>query len=1004
MKPSFGVLGPLRIRTEHHDIPITAQRERTILATLLLHANHTVSIDTLVHTLWDNQPPTTARTQVQGCVLRLRRQLTSAGLTDGTVTTTANGYLLQATTDRLDTLQFQDLITQARQAAATDPDRAARTLRRALALWRGPALADVDSALVQQAAAQWEEKRSQAWEDCLDLELTLGKATDLIGELTTLIHQHPHRERPRAQLMLALYRSARQGDALTLYRQTRQQLAHDLGVEPSTELQQLHQRILRRDPALTPPIPRQRSRDSTRRYLPRSVGDFTGRDTVIAELLAAVPDEPGAASVVQAIDGMPGVGKTSLAVHVAHLIADRYPDAQLAIDLQGHSTDAPLDPAVALDLLLRQMDVAPERIPDGLAARVALWRSQLAGRRILLLLDNAATSNQIEALLPNGPGCLTVITSRRRLTGLDGAPCLALDVLTTDEAVALLHRIVGERIQVDPDAAADIACHCGHLALAIRLAGTRLVHRPGWSAQDVADLLAEAGRGLRDMTAEGRSVAAAFALSYNHLGEPAQQLFRLLGLPDGPDIDVPAAASLADTDLPETRTLLADLVDAHLLDEPAPGRYRMHDLLREYARDHAETGLPPAERLAATTRLLDFYLHSCAALSSPLETHPFAYELGPPPRHARTYTDPTSALAWFTAERANLVAAVQQADRLNLCRYTWLLTRALWRFTYLLGHADDLLTTHEIALHCALRNGDDYGAAITRQYLASGYYRQGRCRQALATLLDALDYLQRTDNRGPQSQVLYLIGVMMERLCRYPEALDYLHRSIALRESGDEAGTAMCYMAVGIVHFRLGHYEQALDDHDRALAIGERSRPWVEGPVLGSIGAVQLRLGRLDDAEKNLRAAIESRRLRDSDIGTADMRNELGKVLQCRGDLRGALRYHREALDLVRGGVDELDECTIRNALGTTLRLAGDNAGAVEQHQRALALAVTIEYPLEQGRALAGLAEAESADDPATAQLHWRQALTIFTNLGVAEQHDVADKLRAPQRQPADPA
>jgi DNA-binding SARP family transcriptional activator len=997
MKPRFGVLGPLRIHTEHHDIQITAQRERTILATVLLDANHVVTIDTLIEALWNDQPPTTARTQVQGCVLRLRRQLTSAGLTEGTLQTTGNGYLLRVATNDLDTLLFNTRLTQARQT--TNPAQAAQTLRSALALWRGPALADVDSTLVQQAATQWEEQRAQAWEECLDLELTLGRATDLIPELTTLIRQHPLRERLRAQLMLALYRSARQADALTLYRQTRQQLTHDLGVEPSTELQQLHQRILQRDPTLTLPTPQPPAGDSTRRYLPRSVGDFTGRDAAIAELLAAVPDGPRATSVVQAIDGMAGVGKTTLAVHVAHLVADRYPDAQLAIDLQGHSTDAPLDPTVALDQLLRQMDVAPERIPDGLPARVALWRSQLAGRRVLLLLDNAATSNQIEALLPNGPGCLTLVTSRRRLTGLDGAPCLALEVLTTDEAVALLRRTVGVRIQVDPQAAADIARHCGHLALAIRLAGARLVHRPGWTARDVADQLAEAGRGLRDMAAEGRSVAAAFALSYDHLGGTAQQLFRLLGLPDGPDIDVRAAACLTDTDLPETAALLADLVDAHLLDEPTPGRYRMHDLLREYARDHAETGLPPAERLAATTRLLDFYLHTCAALSSPLETHPFAYELGQPPRHALTYTDPPTAIAWFNTERANLVAAVGQADRLNLCQYTWKLTRALWRFTYLLGHADDLLTTHETALHCALRNGDDLGAAITRQYLASGYYRQGRCRQALSTLLDALDYLEKAGSRGPRSQVLYLIGVMMERLCRYSEALDYLHRSIAIRDSGDEAGTAMCYMVIGIVHFRLGHYEQALDYQNRALAIGERhSKPWVEGPVLGNIGAVQLQLGRLDDAEKNLRAAIDSRRLRDGDIGTADMLSELGKVLRRRGDLQAALRHHREALDLVQGGIDEIDECTIRNALGTTLRLAGDNASAIDQHQRALSLAVTIEYPLEQGRALAGIADAESADDPATAHLHRQQALTIFTNLGVAEQHEVADKLSAPRR------
>jgi DNA-binding SARP family transcriptional activator len=999
----FGVLGPLWIRDGDRRTPVAARRDRVVLAVQLLNANQVVSSDQLVDALWGEQPPSTARAQVHSCVSRLRRLLP-----DGVLHTDPAGYLLRVGPDELDAFVFETTVARARADAADGrPAEASAGFRAGLALWRGEAFAGVDSPVVRDAAIRWEEQRTRVWEECLEVELGLGRDTELIAELAVLVHRHPTRERLRGQLMLALYRAGRQADALIAYRAAREELAETLGVEPGPELVELHRRILQQDSALGgtggAPAP---SPVEPARCLPRDIADFIGRDELLARLVAAVPDATevaGAPSVIHAIDGMPGVGKTALAVHLAHLVADRYPDAQLYVDLHGHSEQAPAEPAAALDTLLRQLGVAGERIPEGLEPRIARWRSELAGRRVLLLLDNAATSEQVGALLPGGPGCLTLVTSRARLAGLDGVRPVSLEVLTAGEAVALQHRIVGERIVEAPEAAAEVARQCGYLALAIRLAAARLAHRPAWSVQDLVGRLGAARPALHEIVAEGRSVSAAFALSYRQLGAAEARLLRLLGLHPGTDFDARAVAALADLDVPEAAAVLERLVDAHLLQEPAAGRYRMHDLLREYARGMAEADEPVAAREAAVHRLLDYYLYSAIAMSPPLETYPFDYRLtAPPPRQAMPgdlsgTLDTQTALAWFDAERANMIAAIRLAAELRSDCHVWRLTRSLWRFLFRRGHNDDLISTHLLALRVAQRGGDQYAVAVTRNYLASGYFRQGRYQEAHDQLRAELAYMQETGDRSGEANAFYLMGIVSERLCRYPEALEYLHRSARSRQQeGNELGMALAYSTIGVIHLALGRYPQALAYNARTLEIVQRQgQSFTEGIAYGHIGAAQLRMGRLADAERNLLRAIDLKHQANNQVGEAEVVNDLAVLHRTQGNLEAALACHRLALRQMCDGGERFGECVTRNAFGVTLRLAGDLDAAGDQHRRALVVATRIGNPLEEGRALAGLAELDYPTDPAAAEERWREALKIFTELGVPERDEVADRLSA---------
>lgn len=653
----FGILGPLRVGGG--ESTVTAGRDRIVLAMLLLRAGRLVPVDELVDAVWEDRPPATARAQLQTCVSRLRRRFTELELAPDLIVTDPAGYGVRTAPTDLDAEVFTRGVEAARAAATAGRLVDARAeFRAALALWRGPALGGIPSRSVRRRAQALDEQRLTVLEECVDVELRLGRAAELIGELAESVDQHPVRERLRGQLMLALSAVGRQADALAVYREGRRTYADELGIEPGAELQELHQRVLAGDLALAgrearPTVPV--------RSLPRAIGDFTGRQQTMARLVKEV--EAGAR--IQLIDGMAGSGKTTLAVHLATALADEYPDAQLYIDLHGHSERTPLTPAAAVATLLRQLGVPAERVPMSQDDRLALWRSELAGRRALLVLDNAATADQVTPLLPNGSHCLILITSRRRLVGVDEGRPSSLPVLDSDEAVELLGRVVGvARVAAEPEAATEVVRRCGHLPLAIRLAGARLAHRPHWRIADLAERLASRPDPLAEFEVGERSVGRAFALSYAQVSPVAQRAFRLLGLHPGVRFDTPVAAALTGQSLPKAQDLLDELVDANLVEETEPGRYRLHDLVREYARTLVAEPGREGERRDGIAGLLDHHLHVATVIARKRElSSSFTLALLPAPaRPDLVLPVAEQGRGWFDDNLAALTALVRLAE------------------------------------------------------------------------------------------------------------------------------------------------------------------------------------------------------------------------------------------------------------------------------------------------------------------------------------------------------
>ena len=560
MPLTFLLLGPVEATTgDGAPVGLGRRQERCLLGLLLLEPNRVVPVDRLLDLLWDGAAPPTARRTIHTYVARLRALLKCH---DVKVLTHGDGYLIEVAEELVDAHRFTAAVAQAQQLP--QPAQRATELERALAMWRGPLLADVaDDRQRDRIGAALAEQRLGAIERHAEARLDCGQPDRVVADLVGPLRDNPAREHLTYLLMLALYRCDRQVEALARYRETRQALSDGYGVDPSATLRDLHDRVLRRDPTLatgSPWLSSSAGSSATHhdewpapRMLPRDIPEFVGRAAAIATLRSAISAglrEPAVAPVILSVDGMAGVGKTALALRIGHLVSADFPGGQLYLDLHGHSSRDPVEPARALDALLRHVGVVGDRIPESTEERSALWRATVADRRLLLVLDNAASTEQVGPLLPADAGSLVLITSRRRLAGLDGATTLSLDVLSDAEAHGLLRIMVGDRIDSDAGSTAEITALCGNLALALRLAGARLVHRPTWQARDLAALLRQATRQRHLFGAEGHTVASAFALSYEQLSPAAQRLFRLLGVPPGRDIDAATVAALSGLSVP----------------------------------------------------------------------------------------------------------------------------------------------------------------------------------------------------------------------------------------------------------------------------------------------------------------------------------------------------------------------------------------------------------------------------------------------------------------------
>ena len=999
----FGILGPLRIQVGDTDTTLAAGRERTVLGVLLLYPNEVVPVEHLAEAVWGADPPSTMRAQIHSCVSRLRRALRVKGIDEDVIVTDPAGYVVRVDREDLDSLVFARYVLEGRAAAhAGRLDDARVHFRAALALWRGPALAGMGSRQIEIGASGLEEKRSNALEDCVDVELRLGLAHELLGELTDVVERYPVRERTRGQLMVALYRVGRQADALAVYRQGREVLADELGLEPGPHLQELHKRILNRDPVLLgdlQPAPAPVSARPPSRCLPRDVVDFTGREATVARLLSLVPDDPQhapATPVIEVIDGMAGTGKTSLAVHVAHQATERYPDAQLFVDLHGHSDQAPIDAGTALDALLRQLGVPAERIPERLDDRAMLWRNELAGRCALVVLDNAADSAQIQPLLPGGSRTLTLITSRRRLPGLDGVHPVSLDVLDREQAVRLLARVAGDRVAAEPAAAAEVARLCGYLPLALRLAAARLIHRSRWTVTDLAERLTRAKAPLAELAVEGRTVSAAFALSYQHLDATGQRVFRLLGLHPPHAFDARAVAAMADVDADTAQDVLEDLVDVHLLETPSAQVYRLHDLLHEYARELATQADLRAAGRDAQRRLIDHYLRAAARATGFLEPA-FAREsldLLDPAGWVPEITNEEQALAWLDHERLNLIACIRIAAELGWSRSVCQLARAMWVYLWLNGYTDELVEAHELALAAAETLGDEAAIATAHNYLASGYGRQGRWSEVITQLHRALDVRRRLGDVPGQVATLDNLGLAYRHAGRYAEAVEHIQQELELAHRLGPAALSRPMANLGSVYMLFGRYTEALHQHRQHLAASRRlGNRYQQAIALGDLGAVHVRLGHFAVAVALLKRAAQLKPEVGNRFGAAETLSDLGTAYRGLGLLDDALTCQRQALELMRGVGDLAGECQIRNDLGVTLCAAGETAEALDSHHTAMRLAESVGNSYQLARAHDGMATAWERTHPDRAREHGSIALRLFTELGVPERDQAERRL-----------
>ncbi|WP_188316844.1 AfsR/SARP family transcriptional regulator [Solihabitans fulvus] len=994
----FRILGPVEAWGSAGQARLAGAKQVALLSTLLLHANQVVSVDRLVDAVWADEPPVTVTAALQTYVFRLRRTLSAVEPDAGLRLTFTSGYRLRVEPDELDLEAFRAHVDNGRAAlAAGRLDEASKELHTGLSLWRGTPLTGTSGRYFEAQAARLAEERLSAVEERVEVDLARGRAAELVPELHDLTSANPLRERLRGQLMVALFRAGRQAEALQAFQDARAVLVEELGVDPGPELAELHQRILRGDAELAAPPPPS-TRAAARNDLPGDIIDFTGREPEMTRLLAALPakDSPASAVVIEAIDGMAGVGKTTLAVHAAHHLTDRYPDAQLFIDLHGHTTEhEATDPAAALDTLLRALGVAGDQIPDELDQRAALWRAQLADRRALVVLDNAASATQVRPLLPGNPACLTLITSRRRLSDLDAARILSIDPLPVADAVTLFARIAGADRAGDSAAVREVVELCGFLPLAIRIAAARLRTRPAWTVAHLTGRLHEGQRRLSELTIGDRSVAATFALSYQHLSPDQQRLFRLLGLAPGAEFDAYAAAALADLDLDDADQLLEELVDIHLLQQPTPGRYRFHDLLRQHAAATALAADSEQDRRTAVVRLLDYYLHAASLATRPLNpgATPPAVDVRCPPAHTPDVAEYGAAMRWLDSEHANITASIAYAADHGLHAHTWQLPQVAGNFFLIRGHLQEWIGSGRLALTAARTLGDAHAEADTLKHLGVAHWQVGRYELAEQNYREALVLYRQLGDREGEASTLNNLALINRLQGRYAEALEHFLLSHEVsREIGDRRGEAVVLANLGTVHYRLGRYDQALDDLIRSLAVmRELAHRRGEGHVLNDLGNVYRALGRHDEAFEHVERALAVRRDLGDRWGEATTLTNLGNVLRGQGRFEEAVARHDEALALIREIGDPGAEGEMRNDLADTHRAAGDADRALGGYRAALTLAEQVKDRYQQARAHEGIGRLLRERDPAQARQHWQLALEILTELGFPQ----ADEVRA---------
>jgi len=989
------VLGPLAMRVGDDPVDLGPAKQSTLFGLLALQPNRSVPTTEIVDLLWGEMPPGTALSLVHTYVARLRQVVPHQ-----VVVRSRGGYRLAATDVEVDLLRFASLAAQAGDAAAAGDRRAAYlSAGSALRCWRGPVLANLDPRVRQHpAAVAISGERVAAALTYADAALALGHHAAAVPELRAVADAESLDERVHARLLLALAGSGRQAAAIRLFAEVRDRLSEQLGVEPDVELRDAYLRVLRGQvpgtrrgaaPAVTG---RETTTGGARQpapaQLPADAAGFTGRSRhldLLDSMVFPADREHTAPGVLVLISGMAGVGKTALTVHWAHRVRDRFPDGQLYLDLRGYTAGPPMRDGEALEYLLHALGVTGGQVPGTPEQATALYRSLLADRRVLVVLDNAATADDVRALLPGGHGCAVVVTSRDRLTGLvarDGARRLALTGLTPAETDALLRRVIDEdRTDVDPAATAALGRACSHLPLALRIAAAKINDDPHRSVAQYLDELRDGDR-LTALASDGdgkAAVRAAFDLSYQSLTDEARALFRRLSLVPGREVTAEAAAALLATTPAHAAELLRRLAGAHLAEQPSAGRYSLHDLLRIYAAERSADD-SAAERGAAVRRLYDCY-HQGAVAADRLR-HPNKLRLPPPGNAspAARFDSVERAAEWLDAEHANLIAAATQATAAGVPDMAWLITDALRSHLWQRAGATEWIAAATAGLHAARSSGAVREQVMMQYSLTDVYTHITRYAEALEHADRMLDLSVQAGWPEGRAAAHTARAVIHWRTGRLSDAARECRQTLELdRQLGAPDGHPPTLSTLGLIYRDLGRLREAADLFARALArLDPSGSPLTRSIRLSNLGECLHALGLLDEAGRHLTEALTIDRATGSRRCEGETLNRLAAVRRDTGDHRQAIELATAALDAARETDDRRSEANTLNTLGNTHRLMGHGREAMLRHERAVAVARDIgERGIEADGHL-GLALAHrELGNPHDARHHADHALAI---------------------------
>ncbi|WP_328679425.1 AfsR/SARP family transcriptional regulator [Streptomyces sp. NBC_00343] len=942
----FSLLGPLRAWRGPAELALGSPQQRAVLATLLLSRGQAVGVADLVDGVWGARPPQGAVAVVRTYVSRLRKLFEperTPGRPSGLLVSIGDGYALR--TDRVssDLAEFEEAVARAELGrAAGDRAGAVRSLRTVLAAWGGAALGGVPGPYAEVARTDLAERRLGAVELGLSLELELGRHETVVAELLALRDAHPLREAVSELLLTALYRCGRQAEALEAYARTRRTLVDELGIEPGPSLRAVHARLLAGDPGLAGPTlhgptgdthpppgpPARRTSAVGPAQLPADLPLFTGRRTELDHVAALLPegDGPPGTAVIAVVDGMAGTGKTTLAVHWAHRIAHRFPDGSLYVNLRGYDPHGSrMLPGSAIEMFLVALGVAPQDVPEGLDARAALYRSVLADRRVLIVLDNAGDAGQVRPLLPGTPGSLVVVTSRSRLGGLvagHGAHPLTLDLLSAGEAYGLLTRRLGRaRVDAEPEAVAAIADLCARLPLALAIVAARAAHHPGFRLADVVEELRYHHGSLDAFVGDdaGTDARAVFSWSYRALSPGAAGLFRRLALHPGPDISTAAATALTGAPPREVRALLTELTGASLLIERAPGRFVLHDLLRAYAGELADAEDSGSARGAALSRMHDHFLRTAHNASSVLD--PFRETIALPPGTTGSeplrFEDRARATAWLRTERYVLRAIVQHAAAHGYDEHAWRTAANLDVYFNRLGFWHDLVEINSAALGAAQKLGDPLGQAYSLCGLGMAHAQLHHAQPASESLERALDLFRAVGDPLGRARVHRALAYLGNRTDRRAAAVDHYAQARDLfRAEGDLNGEAGVLNQVAWTYILIGDHATALDRcRESLLLYDETGDPYGAASTRDTLAYAYHHLGQYPEAigqfERSARlfATIGDRYLE------ADVLRHLADAHGATGDRDAAREALRSALALL----EEIGHPDAEDVRGTLL-------------------------------------------------------------------------------------